>query len=163
MAETEQEITEREKKIVRNIEAKLGEKFLEEKIMPRRIKIMVKPNLIKEAATYIKNELGFDHVVLVSGTDYPNDNVMEVVYHIATYGRKELRDLVISLVSRVPRDDPKISTLTSIWPSSEYAERETHEMLGIVFEGHPKLERLLLPEDWNDIPPLRKDFKPPER
>ncbi len=163
MAETEQEMPEREKKIGSNIETNLREKFLQQKIMPRRIKIMVKPDLIKEVAVYLKNELGFDHVVLVSGTDYPNDNEMEVVYHISTYGRKELRDLVISLASRVQRDDPKIPTLTSIWPSSEYAERETYEMLGITFEGHPKLEKLLLPEDWNDVPPLRKDFKPPER
>ncbi len=136
---------------------------MEVDIKPRRIKVKVKPESLTDAAEYFKNELGFDHVDSVSGVDYPNDKEMEVVYHVGAYDREDIRDLVVALSARIPREDPRISTLIGIWPSSEYAERETYEMLGIIFDGHPKLERLLLPEDWDDIPPLRKEFRNPGR
>ncbi len=136
---------------------------MEVDIKPRRIKVKVKPESLTDAAEYFKNELGFDHVDSVSGVDYPNDKEMEVVYHVGAYDREDIRDLVVALSARIPREDPRISTLIGIWPSSEYAERETYEMLGITFDGHPKLERLLLPEDWDDIPPLRKEFRNPGR
>ncbi len=161
--ETEQKPPERESKLVDDLTAKLGKDVLEADIKPKRIKVKVKPERIKDAAEYIKNELGFDHVASVSGVDYPNDQELEVIYHIAAYEREDLRDLVVALAARIPRQDPKTPTLTDIWPSSEYSERETYEMIGIIFEGHPKLERLLLPEDWDDIPPLRKEFKNPGR
>ena len=61
------------------------------------------------------------------------------------------------------RESPKVPSLTDVWTGADYHERETFEMLGIVFEGHPDLRRLLLPEDWNDIPPLRKDYSNPGR
>jgi NADH-quinone oxidoreductase subunit C len=50
-----------------------------------------------------------------------------------------------------------------VWPGAEYHERETFEMLGVKFDGHPDMRGILLPEDWNDIPPLRKDYKSPGR
>ncbi|MFQ6135050.1 MAG: NADH-quinone oxidoreductase subunit C [Nitrososphaerales archaeon] len=161
--ETEQKPPEREKRLTDGITAKLGKDALEADIKPKRIKVKVKPERITDAAEYIKNELGFDHVASVSGVDYPNDKELEIVYHIAAYEREDLRDLVVALVARIPREDPRIPTLTEIWPSSEYTERETYEMLGIIFEGHPRLERLILPEDWDDIPPLRKEFRNPGR
>lgn len=123
----------------------------------------VKPKFIKETAEYFNKELDLDHVESVSGVDYPKDNEMEVVYHIGTYSKKNMRDLVIALAARISRDKPKIQSLIDIWPGVEYDERETYEMLGIIFEGHPRLERLFLPEDWDDIPPLRKEFKNPGR
>jgi len=49
--------------------------------------------------------------------------------------------------------------LINIFPSVEYHERETYEMLGVFFLGHPRNERFILPEDWADMPPLRKDFR----
>lgn len=162
-SEAEQKLPEREKEIVDGITAELGEDVVEVDIKPRRIKVKVKPERIIDAAVYIKDELGFDHVASVSGVDYPKDNELEVVYHIAAYEREDLRDLVIALAARLPREDPKTPTLTGIWPSSEYSERETYEMVGIIFEGHPRLERLILPEDWSDIPPLRKEFRNPGR
>lgn len=153
----------REQKIADKIAAKLGTNIVDLEIKPKRIKVKVKFNYIKETAEYFNKELELDHVESVSGVDYPNDNEMEIVYHIGSYTQKNMRDLVIALASRIPRDNPKTQSLIDIWPGVEYDERETHEMLGIIFEGHPRLERLLLPEDWDDIPPLRKDFKNPGR
>ena len=153
----------REKEIMDKIVTKLGNNIIDFEIKPRRIKVKVKSTCIKETAEYFYKELELDHVQSVSGVDYPSDNEMEVVYHMGSYTKKDMRDVVIALASRIPRDHPQIQSLIDIWPGVEYDERETHEMLGIIFEGHPRLERLLLPEDWDDIPPLRKDFKNPGR
>ena len=54
-------------------------------------------------------------------------------------------------------------SLVEVWPGAEYHERETFEMLGVTFTGHPDMRGILLPEDWDDIPPLRKDFRSPGR
>ncbi len=158
-----QKLPKREKKIMDKIVTKLGDNIIDFEIKPRRIKVKVKSTCIKETAEYFCKELELDHVESVSGVDYPIDNEMEVVYHMGSYTKKNMRDVVIALASRIPRDHPQIQSLIDIWPGVEYDERETHEMLGIIFEGHPRLERLLLPEDWDDIPPLRKDFKNPGR
>ena len=63
------------------------------------------------------------------------------------------------LLHRTIRDDARLPTLINVYKSVEYHERETFEMLGVYFEGHPRNERFLLPEDWADIPPLRKEFR----
>ncbi len=159
----EPKLPERGKKIADDITAKFGGDLVSIDVKLRRIKMKVKANRIMDAASYLNDNFGYDHVISVSGVDYLKDNEMEVVYHAATYGNAELSDLVIALAARLPRDNPKTPSLIAVWPSAEYAERETFEMVGIVFEGHPKMERLILPEDWHEIPPLRKDYRNPGR
>jgi NADH-quinone oxidoreductase subunit C len=58
---------------------------------------------------------------------------------------------------QVPQDDPSVPTLVNLWPGTEAMEREAYDMFGIVFEGHPDLTRILMPEDWEGHP-LRKDY-----
>jgi NADH-quinone oxidoreductase subunit C len=103
--------------------------------------------------------MGFDHAESVTGTDYPKDSQIEVTYHLGSYSREDLGAHVLSLTTRTNRDDARLPTLINVYKSVEYHERETFEMLGVYFEGHPRNERFLLPEDWADIPPLRKDFR----
>ena len=74
-----------------------------------------------------------------------------------------LEDLVVAVAARTPRDSPAVPSLVEVWAGAEYHERETFEMLGDRFEGHPDIRGILLPEDWDDIPPLRKDFMSPGR
>jgi NADH:ubiquinone oxidoreductase subunit C len=157
------ELPEREKKISDNIAVKFGEDIISVDFKPRRIKVNVKQTRFGDIARYLNDHLGLDHVVSVSGVDYVKENEIEVVYHVASYGQEDIGDLVIALAVRLPRDDAKTPSLIELWPGAEYMERETFEMIGVVFEGHPRMERLILPEDWNDIPPLRKDFKNPGR
>jgi len=133
-------------------------------VRPRRIKVTVPADKIKVVALYIRDALGFDHLNVVGGTDYMQQGEFEVIYFVGSVSTPGQQDLVIQLAERVKRDDsPKVPSLTEVWGGAEYHERETFEMLGIVFEGHPDLRRLLLPEDWNDIPPLRKDYISPGR
>jgi NADH-quinone oxidoreductase subunit C len=78
---------------------------------------------------------------------------MEVVYDFNHYS--EL--CRVTLRVRIPRDEPRVPSISALYPGANWHERETHEFFGIVFEGHPNLEPLLLPED-ADFHPLRKDF-----
>jgi NADH-quinone oxidoreductase subunit C len=133
-------------------------------VRPRRVKLTVPPDKIKVVALYIRDVLGFDHLNVVGGTDYIQSKEFEVIYFVGSISTRGQEDLVIQLAERVKRDEPPTApSLTEVWGAAEYHERETFEMLGIVFEGHPDLRRLLLPEDWNDIPPLRKDYISPGR
>jgi NADH-quinone oxidoreductase subunit C len=131
-------------------------------LKPTYAKVMVESSRLMEVAAFLK-EVGLDHVISMGGTDYPKDNQIEVFYHAASVSKEELKRVAIILATRVARDHPVVPTSTSIWPSAEYHEREAYEMLGVVFTGHPNLKPLLLPEDWSEIPPLRKEFHLPGR
>ena len=121
------------------------------------------PEKIKEVAFFVRDELGFDHISCVSGTDWIAKNEIEVIYFVGAVSKPGQEAIIVALAERSKRDEPSVPTLIEVWPGAEYHERETHEMLGVVFSGHPNLKNLLLPEDWNDIPPLRKDYISPGR
>ena len=148
-----------EKGLVDEIRKKFGDLVKVVFIKPLRIKIQVDPNNIVEVATFLRDSMGFDHAESVAGTDYPKDNQIEVVYHLGSYSRENLGAHILGLTARTNRDDARLPTLINVYKSVEYHERECYEMLGVYFEGHPRNERFLLPEDWADIPPLRKDFR----
>jgi len=151
--------TKLEQDIINKIVARYGNNVEVLYVRPSRMKIRVLPENMISIAGFIKENFGFDHAESVSGTDYPKDNQIEVVYHIGSYTVEELIPKILVLSTRTNRDEPRLPSLISIFPSVEYHERETYEMIGAYFEGHPRMERFLLPEDWADIPPLRKDFR----
>ena len=147
-----------ESSIVNKLNNNFSGKFKTIFMKSNRIKILVEPEIILDVAKYLKNEIGLDHAESAGGTDFPKDNQIEVIYHLGSYSRDDLYGLIFSLSTRTNRDNARLPSLISIFNSVEYHERETFEMLGVYFEGHPRNERFLLPEDWADIPPLRKDF-----
>ena len=155
-----------EKSLADNITQKFGSKAEVAYIKQNRIRINVKKEDIKDIALYIRDELNFDHAESVSGVDYPDAKKIEVVYHLGSYTDPELSKQILALATSAPReedpnpgrDSTRLPSLREIFYSVEFHERECFEMLGVYFEGHPDNRRLLLPEDWADIPPLRKDF-----
>ena len=165
-AKLEEQLPKFEKDLADKVVAKFGEKTEVAFLKPDRIRINVKKDNIKEVAEFIRDDLGFDHAESVSGVDYPEDKEIEVVYHLGSYTDPQLSKQILTLATRVPReDDPKpgndsthLPSLREIFYSVEFHERECFEMLGVYFDGHPDNRRLLLPEDWADLPPLRKDF-----
>jgi NADH:ubiquinone oxidoreductase subunit C len=148
-----------EQEIINKIVSAYGNKIEVIYIKPSRMKIRVQPQDILHVATFLKENFGFDHAESVSGTDYPKENQIEVVYHLSSYIVENIIPKIFALSTRANRDEPRIPSLISVFKSVEYHERETYEMIGVYFEGHPRMERFLLPEDWADIPPLRKDFR----
>lgn len=99
-------------------------------------------------------ELNFKYLSDVTAVDlYPNEPRFEVVYHLLaldTFHRLRLK-------VRLPGDDPQVDSVVPLWPGANAFEREVFDLLGIRFEGHPYLRRILLPEDWEGHP-LRKDY-----
>ena len=129
----------------------------------KRLKVTISPQTMKELASFARDELGFDHISCVSGTDYIAKNEIEIIYFVGSLSRPDYEDIIIALAERPKRDNPVVKSLVDVWTGAEYHERETYEMLGVNFQGHPDLRKLLLPEDWNDLPPLRKDYNSPGR
>jgi NADH-quinone oxidoreductase subunit C len=128
----------------------------------RRLKVSTEPSRIRDVALFVRDELGFNHISTVSGVDWIAKNELEVVYFIGTI-KAGWTDFVVALSEFVPRDNPVVPSLIEVWTGADFNERETHEMFGINFRGHPSQAHLLLPEDWNDLPPLRKDYVSPGR
>jgi NADH:ubiquinone oxidoreductase subunit C len=148
-----------EKGIIDRVVNEFGNKVKILYIKPLRVKIAVDPADIVAIAIYLRDTLGFDHAESVAGTDYPKDGQIEVIYHLGSYGVPGLEGQIMSLTTRTLRDGATLPSLISVFRSVEYHERETYEMLGVFFEGHPRNDRFLLPEDWADIPPLRREFR----
>jgi NADH:ubiquinone oxidoreductase subunit C len=155
-----------EKSLAEKITSKFGPKATIGFIKPNRIRINTKKEDILDVATFIRDELNFDHAESVTGVDYPQSKEIEVVYHLGSYTDQQLAKQILVLATRLPREDipnpgndgTRMPSLRDVFYSVEFHERECFEMLGVYFEGHPDNRRLLLPEDWADIPPFRKDF-----
>ena len=125
-------------------------------------------NNLKNVASAL-NEMGFDHCVSVTCVDYKTK--MSVIWHVSSYSKDEYKGVIVQLRIdvnvdpnhgiwrqgfRAPMVD--VPSLVDVWRSAEFLERETHEMFGINFVGHPDLRPILLSEDFYGKWPLRKDF-----
>jgi NADH-quinone oxidoreductase subunit C len=160
------ELPKFEKGIADKIVEKFGSKTKVAFVKPDRVRIDVGRDDIKEVAEFLRDVLNFDHAESVSGVDYPQDKEIEVVYHLGSYTDPSLSRQILVLTTRAQReenpipgnDSTKLPSLREIFYSVEFHEREIFEMFGVYFQGHPDNRRLLLPEDWADLPPLRKDF-----
>lgn len=160
-------IPEFEKSLADKISSKFGDKIHVDYVRSDRIRVTTKREDIVDVAKFIRDELRYDHAESVSGVDYPDSREIEVVYHLGSYTDEKLGRQIFTLATRVPREDipspgsdiTRTPSLRDVFYSVEFHERECFEMFGVYFEGHPDMRRLLLPEDWADIPPFRKDFK----
>jgi NADH-quinone oxidoreductase subunit C len=98
-------------------------------------------------------ELSYTFLENLCGVDYlGREPRFEVVYHLLSHKNRHR----ICLKVGVPERDPSVPTLTGLWATATWQEREVYDMFGIVFSGHPSLDRILMPEDWVGYP-LRKD------
>ncbi len=114
---------------------------------------IVKAENLVEFATALRDEMGYDYLSSVTGVDYLPNNQMEVVYH--AYRSTGGSSLVFK--TQVPRDNPVVPSLVSVYPGADFQEREAWDLLGIRFEGHPNLKRILMWEGFHGHP-LRKDW-----
>ncbi|MBO2518812.1 MULTISPECIES: NADH-quinone oxidoreductase subunit C [Limnochorda] len=126
------------------------------------LEIRTEPSRWVEVATFLRDdpELRFDYLALLTGIDRLDDG-FEVVVHLNAL----TSNLRLILRTQVPREEPVCPTLTGVWPGANWHEREAYDLLGIRFEGHPDLRRILLKEDWVGHP-LRKDYidrRPPRK
>ena len=117
----------------------------------------VRAKNIVEVAHFLHDDPGmaFDHITDICSADYPDDlERFEVIYHFLSLPHSTR----IRIKARVTEEEPSIGTVTSVWRGADFLEREVYDLMGIRFEGHPDLRRILLPEDYDEGHPLRKDF-----
>lgn len=116
----------------------------------------VEPYRIAELAIFLKTDadLHCDYLECVTGVDLPEDGKIQVVYHVYSYAKQHR----IVLKCLLDRADPALPTVSHVWPTANWQERECFDLLGVLFDGHPDLRRLLLPDDWVGHP-LRKDYQ----
>ena len=115
--------------------------------------LTVKLEALKPLLKYGRDEMGFDYLVDVSSVDnFETEPRFEMVYELYGYGHNQhLR------VKANVSEDESVPTVSDIWPTANWHEREVYDMMGIAFDGHPDLRRILM---WEGYPffPLRKDF-----
>ena len=119
----------------------------------RRVWVTIdKGNLI--ALCNFAKDIGFNHLSAISVTDWPEDGIFELAYHIWSYSEK----IVLTIKTKIARANPTIDSVTPIWEeNAQIHEREIHELFGVEFKGNADLAPLFL-EDWDGPPPFRKDF-----
>jgi len=153
----------REEGIITQLKGQFPDVIKEGKVdRARRVTITFDKDHIQELAKFMRDEAGFDHVKGIAGIDYPTHKKIEVLYFTASFSKPDIQDLVVILKTEVPRDNPSIPSVVSIWESAHFHEREAFEMFGVKFEGHPDLRKLLTLDNWDGPPPMLKDIKFPE-
>lgn len=100
---------------------------------------------------FLRDQLGFDLLSCISGVDMLDH--LETVYHLRSITRNQLLQVKV----RIDREKPEVDSVVSVWPTANWLERETYDMYGIRFAGHPDLRRMLLDDDFEGFP-LLKDF-----
>jgi len=110
---------------------------------------------IHRALMVLKNA-GFRQLSYLSCVDWPEDNVIEMVYIVMNWEKA----LHVQLHAKIDRDNPVMDSVLPIYPGAKYYEREAHEFFGVSFPGNKDHEKQLILENWDDMPPMRKDFDP---
>jgi NADH-quinone oxidoreductase subunit C len=112
--------------------------------------------LLREACSVLRDdtELQFNYLADLTCVDwYPSEPRFEVVYHLLSIPRKQRVRLKVKLEG----GDPRLDSVTSVWPSANFYEREVFDLFGVQFSGHPYLRRIMMPDNWEGHP-LRKDY-----
>jgi NADH/F420H2 dehydrogenase subunit C len=128
--------------------------------------VYVDRSVFADVATYLRDEQDFTMLVdvtavdhLLDGDRYAPDGVALERFEVVANYLSHARNRRIRVICELPAADPTVPSLTPVYPGANFPERETYDLFGIVFDGHPDLTRILMPDDW-DGHPLRKDFPP---
>jgi NADH-quinone oxidoreductase subunit C len=116
--------------------------------------VVVKKEDIVAVCAFLKEELGFNFLTDLCGVDYmgqdPRFMVVYHLYNIGTHTRLRIK-------APVEESDTRIDTVSGVWTTADWMERETWDLMGITFNNHPDPRRILMPDDWEGHP-LRKDY-----
>ena len=137
------------------LKAYLTERFPEAEIKtgPQYVEMTVVNSSLLETANQLKTEkeTSFDYLFCLTGVDYPQN--MGIIYHLESL---EHRHTMVLKVKTADRVNPAVDTVSSVWVTAKYHEREVYDLLGVRFNNHTDLRRVFLDDDWGH--PLRKDY-----
>ncbi len=138
--------------------AKIEEKFPGVVVLKNEFRgetsVTIKAEAVRDVSRYLRDALGFDYMIDLASIDhFETEPRWEVVYEL--YSMSEGRHLRVKFT--LPEAEPEAPTVSDLWPTADWHEREVYDMMGITFKDHPDLRRILM---WDGYPyyPLRKDF-----
>jgi len=132
----------------------LGEKILEKTEFRGEMTLLIGASDLREVARFCRNELSFDYLLDISSVDnFGEDPRFAIVYELYSLPL----GVHLRLKVRISEDPGEVETVSDIWPTADWHEREIYDMMGLRFKGHPDLRRILM---WDGYPyfPLRKEF-----
>lgn len=139
--------------LVRRTKARFGTAILEATIDRKQAILLVVADRLAEIAHYFREEEKFRMLTDLTAVDWPQrEKQFDVVVNLYSFAKNER----LRLKTHVAEDE-RVPSLCGVWPAANWLERECFDMFGIIFEGHPDMRRILLPEEWQGHP-LRKDY-----
>ena len=145
--------------VLKRVEGSLSEFTLKFSVFRGETSFTVAPENISAVLGILKNEFEFTYLADLTAVDYleVKSPRFEVVYYLHRFGKDYEDNSRVRIKAQLPDENPSIDSATSLWAGADWLEREVYDMFGIVFNGHPDLRRILMPEDYDEFP-LRKDF-----
>jgi len=136
-----------------SLQTSLPEVILDANFDRNELTLTIAKDQIRAAASVVQ-QAGYNFLEDVTCVDwYPSEPRFHVIYHILSHQLKER----LRLVALIDSIDPAIESITPVWPSANFYEREVWDLFGVRFSGHPNLRRIMMPEEWQGYP-LRKDY-----
>jgi NADH-quinone oxidoreductase subunit C len=144
---------------VQAVKQAMGSAVLDVKVFRGETTLVVAVDQIANVTRYLRDTTGLVYNFLsdISAVDYYPDYDRPERFGVAYHLYSMLYNRRLRLKVFVPEEEPVVPTVTTIWPGANWLEREIYDMMGIEFDGHPNLRRLLMPEDW-DGHPHRRDY-----
>ena len=140
--------------LARGLREELGEETVRNTVFFReRATVEIDPARVRAALVHLRGQ-GYAFMASLHGVDYyPHEPRLGVHYELLDMSRVDR----VTVLLRVPTDAPQVESVTTEWPTADHQEREVYDMFGVIFEGHPDLRRILMPEDYEGHP-QRRDF-----
>ena len=139
--------------MTQRLKARFGDAFREASLDRKQAIVTIALELLREISRYCRDEEKFDMLVDLTAVDWPKrEKRFDVVLNLYSFAKNER----LRLKAHVAVGE-SVPSVTSVWAGADWLERECFDLFGIVFEGHPDLRRILLPEEWQGHP-LRKDY-----
>lgn len=139
--------------LTQRLKARFGEAIREATLDRKQAIILVAAPQLREIALYCRDDEKFEMLSDLTGVDWPKrEKRFDVVLNLYSFPKNER----LRLKAHAAENEP-VPSVCEVWPAANWLERECYDMFGIVFEGHPELKRILLPDEWQGFP-LRKDY-----
>jgi NADH-quinone oxidoreductase subunit C len=139
--------------LVQRLKAKFGEAIREASLDRKQAIVLIAVEQLREISRHCRDEEKFDMLVDLTGVDWPKrEKRFDIVLNLYSFAKNER----LRLKAHAGEGEP-VPSVCEVWPAANWLERECYDMFGTVFEGHPDLKRILMPDEWQGYP-LRKDY-----